>query len=209
MIVVAVVDADNDAHGKYLLSVQIFRESIINGGGEYVSLAEIFLRKLLRFCLSRLAIGSQNRTASGENSRCNKKAHPAFRQDARKIACGHFQANGMNLVHFAPKSPVFAILYRSYGIKSVNGLHGGDIFWDQLTVLRYASQSRFHLRSQYSQSFVIRRHSRSFAVNLLSLEEFCCQTKRSVRALLCYQKISSVAAKHSNDSCFFFSVASA
>ena len=81
--------------------------SIINGGGEYVSLAEIFLRKLLRFCLSRLAIGSQNRTASGENSRYNKKAHPAFRQDARKIACGHFQANGINLVHFAPKSPVF------------------------------------------------------------------------------------------------------
>ena len=73
MIVVAVVDADNDAHGKYFLSFQIFRESIINGGGEYVSLAEIFLRKLLRFCLSRLAIGSQNRTASGENSRCNKK----------------------------------------------------------------------------------------------------------------------------------------
>ena len=107
MIVVAVVDADNDAHGKYLLSFQIFRESIINGGGEYVSLAEIFLRKLLRFCLSRLAIGSQNRTASGENSRYNKKAHPAFRQDARKIACGHFQANGINLVHFAPKPPVF------------------------------------------------------------------------------------------------------
>ena len=80
--------------------------SIINGGGEYVSLAEIFLRKLLRFCLSRLAIGSQNRTASGENSRCNKKAHPAFRQDARKIACGYFQANGTNLVHFAPKSSV-------------------------------------------------------------------------------------------------------
>ena len=74
---------------------------------EYVPLAGIFLRKLLRFCLSRLAIGSQNRTASGENSRCNKKAHPAFRQDARKIACGYFQANGINLVHFAPKSPVF------------------------------------------------------------------------------------------------------
>ena len=85
--------------------------SIINGGGEYVSLAEIFLRKLLRFCLSRLAIGSQNRTASGENSRCNKKAHPAFRQDARKIACGHFQANGINLVHFALKSPVFLQFY--------------------------------------------------------------------------------------------------
>jgi len=33
MIVVAVVDADNDAHGKNLLSFQIFRESIINGGG--------------------------------------------------------------------------------------------------------------------------------------------------------------------------------
>ena len=110
MIVVAVVDADNDAHGKYLLSFQIFRESIINGGGEYVSLAEIFLRKLLRFCLSRLAIGSQNRTASGENSRC-KKAHPAFRQDACKIACGHFQANGINLVHFAQKLPVFLQFY--------------------------------------------------------------------------------------------------
>jgi len=66
-----------------------------------------FLRELLRFCLSRLAIGSQNRTASGENSRCNKKAHPAFRQDARKIACGYFQANGINLVHFAPESSVF------------------------------------------------------------------------------------------------------
>ena len=111
MIVVAVVDADNDAHGKYLLSFQIFRESIINGGGEYVSLAEIFLRKLLRFCLSRLAIGSQNRTASGENSRCNKKAHPAFRQDARKIACGHFQANGINLVHFAKKIARFLQFY--------------------------------------------------------------------------------------------------
>ena len=40
--VVAVVNADDDAHGKYLLSFQIFRESIINGGGEYVSLAGIF-----------------------------------------------------------------------------------------------------------------------------------------------------------------------
>ena len=90
-----------------------------------------------------------------------------------------------------------------------NRLHGGDTFRNRLTMLRDASQSRFHLRSRYSQSFVIRRHSRSFAVNLLSLEEFCCQTKRSVRALLCYQKISSVAAKRSNDSCFFSSVASA
>ena len=42
MIVVAVVDADNDAHGKYLLSFQIFRESIINDGGECVPLAGIF-----------------------------------------------------------------------------------------------------------------------------------------------------------------------
>lgn len=90
-----------------------------------------------------------------------------------------------------------------------NRLHRGDTFRNRLTMLRDASQSRFHLRSRYSQSFVIRRHSRSFAVNLLSLEEFCCQTKRSVRALLCYQKISSVAAKRSNDSCFFSSVASA
>ena len=67
----------------------------------------------------------------------------------------------------------------------LNRLHRGDTFRNRLTMLRDASQSRFHLRSRYSQSFVIRRHSRSFAVNLLSLEEFCCQTKRSVRALLC------------------------
>ena len=66
-----------------------------------------FLRKLLWLCLSPLAVGSQNRTVSGENSRCNKIAHPAFRQDARKIVCGYFQANGINLVHFAPKVPVF------------------------------------------------------------------------------------------------------
>ena len=66
-----------------------------------------FLRKSLRFCPSPLAVGFQNRTASGKNSRCNKKAHPAFRQDARKFACGYFQANGINLVHFAPKTPIF------------------------------------------------------------------------------------------------------
>ena len=66
-----------------------------------------FLRKLLQFCLPPLAVSAQKRTANGENSRCKKKAHPAFRQDARKIACGYFQANGINLVHFAPKSPVF------------------------------------------------------------------------------------------------------
>ena len=112
--------------GNTFFHFKFFREFIINGGGEYVPLAGIFLRKLLRFCLSRLAIGSQNRTASGENSRCNKKAHSAFRQDARKIACGHFQANGINLVHFAPKLPVFAILYRGYDIKLVNRLHRGD-----------------------------------------------------------------------------------
>ena len=126
MIVVAVVDADNDAHGKYLLSFQIFRESIINGGGEYVSLAEIFLRELLRFCLSRLAIGSQNRTASGENSRCNKKAHPAFRQDARKIACGYFQANGINWYILPQNGLFFATLYRSYDTKPVDRLHRRD-----------------------------------------------------------------------------------
>ena len=126
MIVVAVVDADNDAHGKYLLSFQIFRESIINGGGEYVSLAEIFLRKLLRFCLSRLAIGSQNRTASGENSRCNKKAHPAFRQDARKIACGYFQANGINWYILPQNGLFFATLYRSYDTNPVDRLHRRD-----------------------------------------------------------------------------------
>ena len=36
-----------------------------------------------------------------------QKTRPAFRQDARKIACGYFQENGMNLVHFDPKSSVF------------------------------------------------------------------------------------------------------
>lgn len=97
----------------------------------------------------------------------------------------------------------------NFCILLLNRLHRGDTFRNRLTMLRDASQSRFHLRSRYSQSFVIRRHSRSFAVNLLSLEEFCCQTKCSVRALFCYQKISSVAAKRSNDSCFFSSVASA
>ena len=97
----------------------------------------------------------------------------------------------------------------NFCILLLNRLHRGDTFRNQLTTFRDASQSRFYLPSRYSWSFVIRRYSRSFAVNLLSLEEFCCQTKRSVRALLCYQKISSVAAKRSNDSCFFSSVASA
>lgn len=109
-------------------------------------------------------------------------------------------------------------IFSSCGLSETQGLprslvrfraHRGDTFRNRLTMIRDASRSRFHLHSRYSQSFVIRRHSRSFAVNLLSLEEFCCQTKRSVRALLCYQKISSVAAKRSNDSCFFSSVASA
>jgi hypothetical protein len=163
--IVAVVDADNDAHGKYLLSFQIFRESIINGGGEYVSLAEIFLRKLLRFCLSRLAIGSQNRTASGENSRCNKKAHPAFRQDARKIACGHFQANGINLVHFAPKSPVFfAILYRSYDTKLVDGLHRGDF-------LRHNSEKGFN-NKQCHLSLFSPNYNTLFSFKICVLQQY-------------------------------------
>mgnify|MGYP004571583599 CR=1 FL=1 len=86
-----------------------------------------FLRKSLRFCPSPLAVGFQNRTASGKNSRCNKKAHPAFRQDAHKIACGYFQTNGIYLVPFDPKSSVSAILYCSYDIKSVDGLHRRDM----------------------------------------------------------------------------------
>ena len=40
--VIAVVNADNDAHGKYLLSFKIVRECIINGGGDLISLAGIF-----------------------------------------------------------------------------------------------------------------------------------------------------------------------
>ena len=105
--VVAVVDADNDAHGKYLLSFQNL-SGIYNKRRGRISLPRRnFLRKSLRFCLPPLAVGSQNRIVSGENSRCNKKAHPAFRQDAHKIACGYFQVNGINLVHFTPKLPVF------------------------------------------------------------------------------------------------------
>ena len=126
MIVVAVVDADNDAHGKYLLSFQNLSGIYNKRRGEYVPLAGIFLRKLLRFCLSRLAIGSQNRTASGENSRCNKKAHPAFRQDARKIACGYFQANGINWYILPQNGLFFATLYRSYDTKPVDRLHRRD-----------------------------------------------------------------------------------
>ena len=112
--------------GNTFFHFKIFRESIINGGGEYVPLAGIFLRKLLRFCLSRLAIGSQNRTASGENSRCNKKAHPAFRQDARKIACGYFQANGINWYILPQNGLFFATLYRSYDTKQADRLHRRD-----------------------------------------------------------------------------------
>ena len=79
----------------------------------------------------------------------------------------------------------FRLCYLKIGNLLLNRLHRGDTFRNRLTMIRDASQSRFYLHSRYSQSFVIRRHSRSFAVNLLSLEEFCCQTKRSVRALLC------------------------
>ena len=105
--VVAVVDADSYAHGKCPLSFQNLSGIYNKRQGRMCLPRRNFLRKSLRFCLSPLAVSAQKRTANGENSRCNKKAHPAFRQDARKIACGYFQANGINLVHFAPKSPVF------------------------------------------------------------------------------------------------------
>ena len=114
---ITVVDADNDAHGKYLLSFQNLSGIYNKRRGRVCPPRRNFLRKSLRFCLPPLAVSAQKRTANVEKSRCNKKAHPAFRQDARKIACGYFQANGINLVHFAPKSPVFAILYRSYDTK--------------------------------------------------------------------------------------------
>ena len=64
-------------------------------------------------------------------------------------------------------------IFSSCGLSGTQGLprslvrfraHRGDTFRNRLTMLRDASQSRFHLRSRYSQSFVIRRHSRSFAV---------------------------------------------
>ena len=105
--VVTVVDADNDAHGKYLLSFQNL-SGIYNKRRGRISLPRRnFLRKSLRFCLPPLAVSAQKRTANVEKSRCNKKTRPAFRQDARKIACGYFQENGINLVHFAPQAPIF------------------------------------------------------------------------------------------------------
>ena len=104
---ITVVDADNDAHGKYLLSFQNLSGIYNKRRGRVCPPRRNFLRKSLRFCLPPLAVSAQKRTANVEKSRCNKKAHPAFRQDPRKIACGYFQANGINLVYFAPKSPVF------------------------------------------------------------------------------------------------------
>ena len=97
--------------GNTFFHFKIFRESIINGGGENVPLAGIFLRKLLRFCLSRLAIGSQNRTASGENSRCNKKAHPAFRQDAAQNRLWIFSGKWDKFGTFCPKMACFLQFY--------------------------------------------------------------------------------------------------
>ena len=97
----------NNAHGKCLLSFQNLSGIYNKRRGRMCLPRRNFLRKSLWLCLSPLAVSAQKHTASGENSRCNKKAHPAFQQDARKIACGYFQANGINLVHFAPKLPVF------------------------------------------------------------------------------------------------------
>ena len=87
--VVTVVDADNDAHGKYLLSFQNLSGIYNKRWGRPCLPRRNFLRKSLRFCPSPRAVGSQNRTASGENPRRNKKARPVFWQDARKIT--HFK----------------------------------------------------------------------------------------------------------------------
>ena len=105
--VVAVVNADSDAHGKYLLSFQNLSGIYNKRRGRVCPPRRNFPSEIAAVLSVKTGDRLSNRTASGENSRCNKKAHPAFRQDARKVACGYFQANGINLVHFAPKSPVF------------------------------------------------------------------------------------------------------
>ena len=171
--------------GNTFFHFKIFRESIINGGGEYVPLAGIFLRKLLRFCLSRLAIGSQNRTASGENSRCNKKAHPAFRQDARKIACGHFQANGINLVHFAPKSPVFC----------------NFISWLRHKISWWASSWGFWSYVPYKASWcfditcLLIKHPSNYAFISLRLLSICCHSMILLSFWVPHQSASSTIKK--------------
>lgn len=55
-------------------------------------------------------------------------------------------------------------------------------------MLRDALLSRLCVIPKYSWSFVIHHYFRVFDVNLLSLEEFCCQKKYSVRALLRWLK---------------------
>ena len=55
-----------------------------------------------------------------------QKTRPAFRQDARKIACGYFQANGINWYILPQNGLFFATLYRSYDTKPVDRLHRRD-----------------------------------------------------------------------------------
>ena len=74
---ITVVDADNDAHGKYLLSFQNLSGIYNKRRGRVCPPRRNFLRKSLRFCLPPLAVSAQKRTANVEKSRCNKKAHPA------------------------------------------------------------------------------------------------------------------------------------
>ena len=100
-----------------------FRESIINGGENKSPSPEFSLRKLLRFCLSRLAISLKTVPPVVKIHAATKKRILLFGRMRANIACGYFQANGINMVHFAPKWPVFATLYRSYDTKSVDRLH--------------------------------------------------------------------------------------
>lgn len=76
-----------------------------------MSPAPEFSSKIVAF-LSATAGGKRSKTYRQRGKiTLQQKTRPAFRQDARKIACGYFQENGINLVHFAPESPVFLQFY--------------------------------------------------------------------------------------------------
>lgn len=87
----------------------------------------------------------------------------------------------------------------------IQTLHRREIFYDLFVITHY---HLFRLATEYgyySQSFVIIRYSIHFVVNLLSFQNFVVLREFVSPS----QKISNLAAKFSNDSCFFFSVASA
>lgn len=87
----------------------------------------------------------------------------------------------------------------------IQTLHCREIFYDLFVITYYPL---FRLATEYgyySQSFVIIHYSIHFVVILLSFKNFVV----ILEFVSPSQKISNLAAKFSNDSCFFFSVASA